>query len=304
MDAQSNQLPMASRLLSLPPELRLQIWELLLAPSPKNDNNGNGFTTVSRMCSTQLGTIHRTAVSHDWDSDCVCHARSFYLLDNNKPLYPALLQVNHQIYEEALPCLYRNRTFSTDPNRTYETLHDKICDSWFLMDRFLAGLGERARSNIHSVKIPMLLSKFEVYGSRQAFYSIAPRLPALKGVHLEVCPSSVRETSNENDDSFIDHLSQLFPTSKYWLGPIMAFDAPIKIVVVDKNDRKNDPGVAQVLPSMFDDSKHPLEVSVWHQLLPLRFKRESRKISRIRTALGALDYADCVGLADEELDCD
>lgn len=291
---------MASRLLVLPAELRFQIWELLLAPAPKNDN----ITTVSRMCSTQLGTIHRTAVSHDWDSECSCHARSFYLLDNTKSLCPALLQVSRQIYEEALPCLYRNRTFSTDPNRTYETLHDKICDSWFLMDRFLAGLTKKARSNIHSVKVPMLLSKFEVYGSRQAFYSIASRLPALKCVHLEVCPSSVRETSNDSNDPFIHHLSEVFPASKYWLGPVMAFDASIKIVMVGKNDRKKDPSITQELPTMFDDSKHPIEVSVWHQLLPLRFKRESRKIAKIRTALGTLDYADCVGLAEEELGCD
>ncbi|QDS71271.1 hypothetical protein FKW77_000965 [Venturia effusa] len=216
---------MASPLLLLPAELRLHIWELLLAPLPRNDT----ITTVSRMCSSQLGNIHRTAVSHDWDSDCACNARSFYLLDNNKPLSPALLRANHHVYQEALPCLYRHRTFSTDPNRTYETLHDKVCDSWFLMDRFLAGLSETARSNIHSVKVPMLLSRFEVYGSRQAFYSIASRLPVLKNVHLEVCP--------------------IFPTSKYWLGPCMAFDAPIKIVVVDKNSRKTDPDATQGLPT-------------------------------------------------------
>ncbi|TID14034.1 hypothetical protein E2P81_ATG07103 [Venturia nashicola] len=289
MDMQPDQNPAGSRLLSLPTELRLQIWELLLAPSSRNDN----ITTVSRMCSTQLGTIHRTAVSHDWESDCSCHARSFYLLDNNKSLCPALLQVNRHIYEEALPCLYRNRAFSTDPNRTYETLHDKICDSWFLMDRFLAALTERARSNIYSIKVPMLLSKFDVYGCRQAFYSISSRLPALKTLLLEVCPSSVRETSNDNDSSFIHHLSEMFPNSKYWLGPVMAFDATIKIVMAGKNDRKKDPSMSQALPTMFDGSKHPVEVSVWHQLLPLRFKRESRRIARIRTALGTLDYADC-----------
>ncbi|KAE9983145.1 hypothetical protein EG328_010229 [Venturia inaequalis] len=236
---------MASQLLLLPPELRLQIWELLLAPSPRNDS----FTTVSRMCSTQLGSTHGTAVSHDWECDCSCHARSFYLLDSNKSLCPALLQVNRQIYEEALPCLYRNRAFSTDPNRTYETLHDKICDSWFLMDRFLAGLAEKARLNIRGIKLSMLLSKFEVYGSRQAFYSIASRLPALKIVHLEVCPSSVRETSNDTNDPFIHHLSEIFPTSKYWLGPVMAFDASIKIIMAGKNDCKKDPTMTQALPT-------------------------------------------------------
>lgn len=276
---------MASRLLSLPPELRLQIWELLLASAPKHDDNsnGNGLTIISRMCSAQLGTIYRTAVSHDWNDKCVCHARNFYLLDNNKPLCPTVLQVNWQIYEEALPCLYQDRTFSADPNRTYESLHDKICDSWFLTDRFLAGIGERARSHVRSVKVPMLLSKFEVYGSHQAFYSIVSRLPALKTLHLEVCPSSVRETSNDTNELVANHLGD---ETKYWLGPIMAFaDASIRIIAVDKNDLEH-----------FGVWKDPIEVSVWQQLLPLRFKRERRKIARIRRALGTLEYADCAGI--------
>lgn len=169
------------------------------------------------------------------------------------------------------------------------------------MDRFLAGLSEEARSNIHSIKVPMLLSEFEVYGSRQAFYSIASRLPALKSLQLEVCPSSVRETSNDNNDPFIHHLSEMFPASKYWLGPVMAFDASIKVVMTGKNDGKKDLSMTPALPAMFNGTKHLLEVSVWHQLLPLRFKRESRKIARIRTALGTLDYADCMGFAEQDL---
>jgi hypothetical protein len=288
MDTESDQLP--SRLLSLPSELRLQIWELLLSPAPKHDESGNrnGLTTISRMCSAQLGTIYRTAVSHEWNDNCPCRARNFYLLDNNKPLSPAILQVNRQIYNEALSCLYRDRTFSADPNRTYESLHDKICDSWFLIDRFLAGIGEKARSHVRTIKIPMLLSKFEVYGSHQAFYSIVSRLPALKTVHLEVCPSSVRETSNDASGFVTDHLG-IGDGMKYWLGPIMAFaDASIKIIAVDRNDLEH-----------FGLWKDPIEVSVWQQLLPLRFKRERRKIARIRRALGTLEYADCAGLDEE-----
>jgi len=259
--------PLASKLLLLPTELRLEIWELLLAPK----SNRNDLTTVSRMCSAQLGTIYPTAVAHDWkDKGCVCHARKFYLLDDNKPLCPAILQTNRQIYNEALPCLYRDRTFCADPNRTYESLHDKICDSWFLLDHFLAGIGESARAHVRSVKVPMLLSKFEVYGSHQAFYSIASRLPALKSLHLEVCPSSVQGTADSE-------------RLQYWLGPVMAFaDTPIKIIAIDKNDMEH-----------FDVWKSPIEVSVWQQLVPLRFKRVRRQIARIRRALGTLEYADC-----------
>lgn len=283
---------MASRLTSFPPELRLQIWELLLSPAPKQVNDDNHFTTVSRMCSAQLGTIYRTAVSHDWNNNCSCNVRSFYLLDNNKPTCPAILRVNQQIYHEALPYLYRDRTFTADPNRTYETLHDRICDSWFLMDQFLAGLSEAARSNVRSIKVSMLLSKFEVYGSRQAFYSIVSRLPALESLHLEVCPTSIRESSDDLDHLVTNHPADM---TRYWLGPVMAFAnvSILKIVASDKNDS-----------TTFGLWKKPIEVSVWQQLLPLRFKRERRKIASIRRTLANLEYADCAGLKSEELDCD
>jgi hypothetical protein len=287
MDSEDHQL--ASQLLQLPTELRLAIWEFLLAPMSSLDDSTTALTTVSRMCSAQLGTIYPTAVAHVWnDKSCFCHARNFYLLDNKKDLSPQVLQINRQIYHEALPCLYRNRTFAADPNRTYESLHDRISDSWFILDRFLAKIGEHARSHVRSLKVPMLLSKFEVYGSHQAFYSLVSRLPTLTNVHLEVCPSSVRET-NGLGGQVTNHLGEGARDPErlqYWLGPIMAFaDASIKITAMDKNDLEN-----------FGAWKNPIEVSVWQQLLPLRIKRERRKIARIMRARGMLEYSDCADI--------
>jgi len=278
----SDQLP--SKLLLLPTELRLNIWELLLAPE-----NGT-LTTISRPCSAQLGSVspfHSTAIAHDWnDKSCICQVRKFYLLGNTKHLSPSILLINRQVYSEALPILYRDRTFTVDANRIYQSMHDRISDSWFLIDRFLHSIGDDARSHVRTIKIPMLLSRFEVYGNHQAFYSISSRLPALRTLVLEVCPSSVRE-NDERDDLVASHLGHA-ERIQYWLGPIMAFgNAKINIVAVDKHELGH-----------FDMLKTEIEVSVWNQLLPMRVKREKRKISRILRALGKLEYAECGDIED------
>jgi len=44
--------------------------------------------------------------------------------------------------------------------------------------------------------------------------------------------------------------------------------------------------------------KTGIEIGVWQQLLPLRMKRERRKIARIRRALGTLEYAECGDVED------
>jgi hypothetical protein len=70
----------------------------------------------------------------------------------------------------------------------------------------------------------------------------------------------------------------------FFLGPVMAFaDAKIIITAVDKHDM---PGL------VFDRIKPYIETKVWRQLLPVRVKREQRRIARIRRALGAMEYVD------------
>jgi hypothetical protein len=296
-----------SRLLTLPAELRLHVWEYLLAP--KSDEaqwleNKTALTTISRMCylcypaipgsdparSRCQSTLPR---SHNWDDRaCACHSRIFYALESKESLCPTILRVSRQVNSEALPCLYRRRTFVADPNRTFTVLHDRMCEGWFLLDRFLASLSIEARLSIHNVRVSMLLSQFEAWGSRTAFYGISSKLPALRNLDLEVSPSAIREHDPYDHTPTalalhgighpaLDTQSALDEERDwpYFLGPVMAFaDANINIVAVDKYD---------LSPTVFDRVKTAIEIRVWKQLLPARMKRDKRKIARMRKTLEA-----------------
>jgi hypothetical protein len=286
---------METSLLALPIELRLNIWEHLLAPKVEETawlGRKTALTTISRSCSAFYPPQPYTTTAarpHDWDDcECRCHGRPFYRLDSRERLDPTILRVSRQIYREALPCLYQRRTFITDPNRTFSSLHDRMSDAWFLLDRFLASIPLEARMSVHSVRIPMLLNQFEVYGCREAFYGIASRLPALKTLYLEVSPSVVREAWTDGNGTptnvglhALGHPaldgSEFKEDWEYWLGPVMAFsDAIINIIAVDRYD---------IGPTMFDRAKVAIETRVWKQLLPMRLKRDRRRIARIRMKL-------------------
>jgi hypothetical protein len=291
-----------SRLLNLPLELRLHIWEYLLAPKLDEAewlDNKTALTTITRPCSIiydpHLANSNVTSRPHEWgQEDCDCQHRTFSLLDSKERLYPTALRVNRQVYAEALPALYQRRTFVTDPNRIFSSLHARMRDGWFLLDRFLATLATDARFNIHNVRVPMLLSRYEVHGCGKSFYGISEKLPALKNLDLEVSPSVVREYWRDNTNSMPDCLLNTTPIHsiglqfgcvetdwEYWLGPVMAFaDANINIVAVDKHD------LGSVL---FERVKTSIEVRVWKELLPLRMKRDMRKIARIRRTLEHFD---------------
>ncbi|KIW00392.1 uncharacterized protein PV09_08101 [Verruconis gallopava] len=295
-----------SRLLSLPPELRKQIWDHLLAPNTTTklgENDDSAVTAVSRTCSSityfMFGMHHARPHELD-DSTCSCLSRSFYIHHHGaaeqKVLCPAILRVSRQVHDEALPSLYERRTFTADPNRTFMSLWDRSCETWFLFDRFLQGLPECARRHVRSIRLPMLLSRYEVQGARQAFYSIASRLPNLATVEIEFSPSAVRETwiiddgdvagggggSNAQIMGLHGFFDARFDSQDYFLGPVMAF-AHTRLVVtaVDRQD---------IARAVFERLKPHIEMRVWRQLLPARVKREQRKIARIKRALGALEY--------------
>lgn len=81
--------------------------------------------------------------------------------------------------------------------------------------------------------------------------------------------------------------------AEFWLGPVMAFaESKMTIEAVDKLD---------LGPELFGKMKTALEINVWRQLLPMRTKRDTRRITRIRRVLEALDYDDVQGLREEEL---
>jgi len=170
-----------------------------------------------------------------------------------------------------------------DPNRSFDGIALLVKDEWFLLNQFLEMLPRDARSNVHSIKMLMLLVPRHLGYFRKNLYDIASKLPALQSFELEITPRSIREPWSGlnigsinalgiqlNTDSFNDE-------TDYFLGPVMAFaDASINIVAVNKLD---------IEPVIFERVKFALEVRVWKQLLPLRMKRDRRKIARIKRKL-------------------
>jgi len=176
-----------SFLLALPKELRLEIWEYLLSPKVDETTWHDAETalcTITRKCPRFFSKrydrvfaqmppefLYSTASAHDWDDNgnCECHSEPFTILNSNEKLCPAVLCVNRLIYDEALPCLYRQRMFAADGNKSYSMLYDRVADSWFFLYRFLSEISDEARSHVRCVRIPMFLSQFEIYGCREAF---------------------------------------------------------------------------------------------------------------------------------------
>lgn len=291
-----------SPLLLLPRELRLEIWEYLLSPTLATaqwHSNESAMTAISRWC-ILMETVGN---AHDFkDRNCTCHGVRFHIHKSRESLGPQILRVNRQINHEALPCLYRNRLFEADESRIYFTLHDKVSDAWFILDRWLDTLSDRAKRYIGTIRIPMILSNYEVYGAHDALYSLSSRLLHLHKVHIQMCPSFVRERWIVPGGSLITFAhGPVTSTGQvngeedegYWLGPIMAFaDARIEITAVDRLDLSSE---------SFGKIKTALEMDVWRQLLPLRTTRERRRIRRIQRALEAMEFADVDGLREDEI---
>lgn len=295
-----------SALLCLPKELRLEIWEYLLSPTRYSatwHDRESAITTITRQC-LHLDPVGR---AHDFNNrKCTCNQHRFYILRSQERLVPEILRVSRQVHAEALPCLYRSRLFEADGNRIYITLHDTVSDSWFIMDRWLETLNTEAKRCVRAIKIPMVLSWYEVYGAREALYSLSARLPLLQKVHLQVCPSFVREHWLVDGAliTFAAPGGARYATNRrgevtkaedmeYWLGPVMAFaNSSIDITAVDKLDLGRE---------SFEKIKTALEMDVWRQLLPLRTKRDARRIRRIQRTLEAIEYSDVEGLCEETL---
>jgi hypothetical protein len=131
-----------------------------------------------------------------------------------------------------------------------------------------------------------------------AWISISYRLPHLEKLDLQVCLSSVLERLRPGDDGLAAiyvYGSELDERGKteFCLGPVMAFaESKMTIEAIDK---------LELRPELFGKMKTALEINVWRQLLPMRTKRDTRRIARIRRALEALDYDDVKGLREEEL---
>jgi hypothetical protein len=176
-----------SLLIALPKELRLEIWEYLLSPKVNETtwhDSETALCIITRKCTRRIPNRYERfyaqspptfltwkSSAHDWDDDgnCECHGEPFTILNSKEKLCPAILCVSRLIYDEALPCLYRQRMFAADGNKSYSTVNDDLADSWFFLYRFLSQISNEARAQIRCIRIPMLLSRSEVWGSREAF---------------------------------------------------------------------------------------------------------------------------------------
>lgn len=296
----------SSALLSLPLELRQEIWQYLLSP---NGWSISATTDVGHPCTIVRQCTKDREMNEAWGRDpymvqsahdftdisCACNTTErFYTLAKQNACV-AILRTCRGVYEEALPYLYKDRMFGFNRLDEYVTLHDRITDMWWLAHRFLTSLSSFAREHIYHMRLPMILGQYEVYGCHEAFYSLAPLVPSLKSVNLEMCLNavSVRYGADDGSTGTTIHAAALDGHNnrkhfEYWLGPILAFgDANIRPVCVDKLDLE---------PELFRMIKTHVETAVWMQLLPLKKKRAERRMNRIRERLASFSYEDCEGL--------
>jgi hypothetical protein len=128
--------------------------------------------------------------------------------------------------------------------------------------------------------------------------SISYQLPHLEKLGLQVCLTSAGEQFlAEHDVPIATNVHgggrEKKDNTEFLLGPVMVFaESKMTIEAVDKMD---------LGPEWFGKIKTALEINVWRQLLRMRTKRDSRRITRIRRALETLHYDDVQGLREEEL---
>ena len=176
-----------SLLITLPKELRLEIWGYLLSPKVNETtwhDSETALCIITRKCTRRIANscdrfypqisptnLTSKAYAHNWDGDgsCECHSEPFTILNSKEKLCPAILCVSRLIYDEALPCLYRQRMFAADGNKSYLTVYDDLADSWFFLHRFLSGISNEARAQVRCIRIPMPLCQFEVWRCSEAF---------------------------------------------------------------------------------------------------------------------------------------
>jgi len=128
-----------------------------------------------------------------------------------------------------------------------------------------------------------------------AWISISYRLPHLEKLDLQVCPSFMLERLCLEDNGLTaTYVYQGELDERHLcLGPVMAFaQSKMTIEAINKFGMRAE---------LFGKLKTALEINVWRQLLPMRAKRDTRRIARIRRTLEALDYDDVKGLREEEL---
>ncbi|KAF1988377.1 hypothetical protein K402DRAFT_34288 [Aulographum hederae CBS 113979] len=193
--------PPRSPLLSLPAELRLEIWEYLLAPKSNEASwlsPDFAITTITRKVSPcprnarGFYILHDDPLLEEAPRPCECAAPSHtipaFLFNTAERLGPAILAVNRAIYHEALPCLYQKRAFSFFSDRTYSSGWDRLADSWYFQARWLESRSDFARRHIERMTLLLPIGTLLDCTTEQRHYFdlISSRVPRLKILDLKV----------------------------------------------------------------------------------------------------------------------
>jgi hypothetical protein len=131
--------PNESRLLSLPKELRLEIWQHVLL-YPHDPHELRHVLRITREPSTGYQSSAKRLSNTLYKYPKVPEIKPFFEYPPISPIGVSLLRTNHLIYTEALPILYHSVSFC--PYRT---------DGTFAL--FLEQLSDLAKANIRYVRL-------------------------------------------------------------------------------------------------------------------------------------------------------
>lgn len=271
-------------LFALPAEIRLEIYNYLLAPerdgSVWHDETSSALTNLSTLDACSRFKDRFYAPAHELEEEaCQCTERGFRIIGREQ-LCPAILRVSRTLNSEALPSLYRDRVFSLRTSHCYRSLHDAVTDRWWLLEQWLRSLSEATRRHIRHVQLPHLYHTASVYGCRHAYCGIAAKLPNLQHLRLEIWPSS-RFVYPTKESSHVHVYNR-----GLWLrnlGPVMAFaTADTRPVAVNKHD---------IPPAWFAGAKTEIEEHVMGVLLPMQRKHMERERQMTLTAVGIAEDA-------------
>ena len=192
-----------SRFLHLPVEIRLNIYECLLAPSPEKASGSSNFDDGSSrlvhhipcvflpalkvqtlspeiyVMEKQKGSLQRTTFYTRADRFRGRTMLTTYLIHKKRRLYAAILRINRQIHGEAVAVLYAKHMFAFDTHVE-------------AVSPFMSDLTSAARNCIKCVAITKRASPFEKEFDRAEWKNACASfatLPNLDELQLQVIAS-------------------------------------------------------------------------------------------------------------------
>ena len=287
----------SSPLLSLPKELRLQIWDLLLSPTVSAASwrdSRYARTAITRSCYLEDPSVIRIRCPHVFnDRWCICTTRRFYIAKPGGQLSPQVLRVCRHMYDEALPSLYRRRIFEAAIDRDYPTEYENTREKWFIMHQWAQRLGPNARLWVRAVSLPMVAARFDAAYVHSVFSSIDRMLTGLLLVEFHVQPSwscawlefmfayNVFPRTAGASHEPMEDIGSYSREKASWLPPIMVFTRPHIDIIAEVSDLEM---------GCLDTLKTGMERYVREELPPTRTTSVSWRINNTRSFLG--EYSD------------